>query len=186
MQSNANPKRGAGRSKAAGVLLAAALIIIAAIVFTVICNRFMFSLVNVSGTGMEPGVCSGETWLIDRSFDEIHRGDVVAFHSGGDSEASVSRVAAVGGDSVYIDMQSGRLYLNGEAADEPYAQVEAGGASEYMTNLASEGYSKDSPLVIPDGYIFVMGDNRINSRDSREFGPVKETSVFGVLTKKLK
>ncbi len=156
----------------------------AAVIITFLLNRFAFSMIKVSGTGMEPTVMNGERWLIDKSFDELGRGDIVTFSSG--KGASVSRIVAVGGDSLYLDMQSGRLYINGELYDEPYAKNSPGVGGSYISGLAGGGYSKENPLVIEQGYVFVMGDNRGNSRDSREFGPISESDVFGVVAKKIK
>ncbi len=149
-------------------------------------NRYAFSLITISGTGMEPTVEAGDKWLIDKSFDGINRGDVVTFKKGGEGGASLSRVVAVGGDSLYLDLQTGRLYINGDAYDEPYAKISPGIGGSYISKLADSGYGKENPLIIEEGYIFVMGDNRGNSRDSREFGPISEEDVFGILAKKFK
>ena len=180
-----NPRGGKMRPVAM-IAVIALCALIAAVIITALINKYMFSMIKVTGAGMEPAIYSGERWLIDKRFDDISRGDIVVFNSD-DGGASISRVAAVGGDSVYIDMQSGRLYVNGELADEPYAKISAGTGGKFITELQSGGnYSKESPYVVEDGYIFVLGDNRGNSRDSREFGPVPESAVFGIAARKLK
>ncbi len=151
-----------------------------------ICNQFLFSLIRVSGTGMEPTMQTGEHWLIDKTSRDLCAGDIITFKSEDDDSAAVSRIIALAGDTVYIDMSGGLVYVNGSIIDEPYARVSYSPAGKYIADLMSAGeYSKDLPIVIQDGYIFVMGDNRSNSRDSREFGPIPVESVFGVVIKRI-
>ena len=173
------------KSPALRIMIIVICALAAAVIITFLLNRFAFSMIKVSGTGMEPTVMNGERWLIDKTFDDLGRGDIVTFSSGGKG-ASVSRIVAVGGDSLYLDMQSGRLYINGELYDEPYAKTSPGVGGSYISALAGEGYGKENPLMIEQGYVFVMGDNRGNSRDSREFGPIAESDVFGIVKKKIK
>ena len=177
-------RRGGGAIR---ILIIALCALIAAAVITILLNRYIFSMVTVSGTSMEPTVNAGESWVIDRTFGGLNRGDIVTFRTEDSDDASLSRIVAAGGDAVYIDLQSGRLYINGSLADEPYANIAAGVGGKFITELINNGsYSKESPLVIEEGYLFVMGDNRGNSRDSREFGPIPESAVFGVVTRKVK
>jgi signal peptidase I len=73
-------------------------------------------------------------------------------------------VVAVGGDT--LEGRDGRVYVNGELIEEPY--LEPGTATENLP-----------PQTIPEGQVFVMGDNRENSEDSRFFGPIDEDTIVG-------
>jgi signal peptidase I len=99
----------------------------------------------------------------------IHRGDIVVFlYPGNPEETFLKRVTAVGGDRVEI--RSGLVYINGRLLDEPYAV--------HRSPLHS-AYEEMSTVVVPQGSLFVMGDNRDNSSDSREWGFVPVRNVIG-------
>jgi signal peptidase I len=99
----------------------------------------------------------------------IHRGEIVVFRYPKDpAQTFLKRVAAVGGDRVEI--RDGVLYVNSQAVREPYA-VHHG--------PPHSAHEQMSPVVIPARQLFVMGDNRDNSLDSRDWGFVPVTNVIG-------
>ena len=75
----------------------------------------------------------------------------------------------MGGDTIEVDAATGEVYLNGKLLDEPYLRVKT--PANELTG----------PVDVPDGYIFVMGDNRVDSKDSRmtEIGLIDVRSVLG-------
>lgn len=174
-------------------LIFAALIFAAALVLVLLVNFFVktciVSVVDIQGSSMEPTMNHGEKWLVSKYDKSYERGDVVTFYSN-DSEsgkkAMISRIVAVSGDTVYIDFLSGVVYINGEPAEEPYAAEKTYTRGKYIDMLSSQdAYSADRPIVVEEGCVFVMGDNRNNSRDSREFGQISVGFVTGVVTGKV-
>ena len=125
-----------------------------------------FSFVN--GDSMEPTLKSGELVMYLRLNQDFQRGDVVSVRipSG---EYYVKRVIALEGD--LIDIRDGSVYLNGTLLEEPYIKgetLEQPGAVRY-------------PFRLQKGQIFVMGDNREISMDSRSFGVVGRGQIKGKL-----
>jgi signal peptidase I len=99
----------------------------------------------------------------------IHRGDIIVFHYPRDpSETFLKRVAAVGGDC--LEIRNGVLFVNSQPVQEPYAVHHA------PLHNPQESWG---PVVVPDGKLFVMGDNRDNSSDSRDWGFVPVGNVIG-------
>ena len=97
---------------------------------------------------------------------EPERGDIVVFDSvDEDDQTLIKRVVGVAEDEIQV--QGGVLYVNDEAQEEPYL------------NDADQFRSYYGPTVVPEGHIFVMGDNRGNSADSRVFGPLPLENLKG-------
>ncbi len=132
---------------------------------------FVVEAFRIPSESMIPTLKVGDRILANKfvyRFWEPERGDIIVFDSveGGDDETLIKRVVGVAGDEIQV--QGGTLYVNGEPQDEPYLNKEP------RPSRTSYGPTKVWP-----GHIFVMGDNRDNSGDSRIFGPVPLENVRG-------
>jgi len=125
----------------------------------------------VDGESMLPTFNDGDRVFAANIFYEPKRLDVVAvFDSKYFHKPLIKRVIGLAGDSIVVDPEAGKVYVNGVALDDSYTL-------EPTTETGNAIY----PVVVPEGYIFVMGDNRNNSRDSRftEIGMIKLEAVIG-------
>ena len=115
-------------------------------------------------------------WLAQRP---VRRGDVVVFKFPKDATIDyIKRVIGMPGD--LVEIRDRQLYLNGVAVDEPYkvhATVRV--PPKKKGRLPGEGYDTYGPVRVPDGQLFVMGDNRDHSADSREWSFVPVSHVTG-------
>ena len=130
---------------------------------------FLYQPVRVEGTSMLPRLEDQDRLFINKfayRFESIHRGDVVVFLYPGDhSKSYIKRVIALPGDDLRID--HGKVWVNGLALNEPYVPF------RYRDDRSL------SDIVIPQGDFWVMGDHRSISSDSRDFGPVPRTLIYG-------
>lgn len=148
--------------------------LLAASIFLVI-YLFIMRPFQVSGDSMFPTFKDREyifTNIIGLKLGDLKRGDVIVFKSPLDKEKDfIKRVIAIPGDTISI--KKGRVYLNGLLLNESSylrPEVKTNGGS-----FLQEGESK----TIPEGYVFVMGDNRPYSSDSREWGFLKKEDIIG-------
>lgn len=121
--------------------------------------------VRVEADSMVPTVQPGDRLLITHSTSELGRGELVVLGDPLGSGLLVKRVAALGGDVFAIE--DGVVVVNGAAVVEPWSDQ----------SRLDGVYHR--PVTVPPGYVFVLGDNRGDSVDSREFGPVRQGSVVG-------
>ncbi len=135
----------------------------------------LFSLVlrpaAVIGNSMLPSFSGGDRVACVHSFSGYERGDVIIIsHATRKDESIIKRVIAVGGDTVDIDFYKGTVSVNGRELDEPYVNT--------PTNLS---YDMTFPVTVPEGKLFVLGDNRNDSLDSRstDIGFINENKVLG-------
>lgn len=155
-------------------------ILIAVLIATVI-REYIFTLVKVDGASMEPILHHGDRLYVNRMHYTPKKGDVVIFKPTSDpNRPYVKRVIATEGDTVYIDFTKGEVYVNDTLIKEDYIKEETLQTGNYIISLIKDNnYSRTNPIVIQPGYIFVMGDNRNNSRDSRHLGPIPVEDVMG-------
>jgi signal peptidase I len=123
---------------------------------------------RIPSESMAPTLQAGDHVLVDKGAlgsDPVERGELAVMHEPGSDELVLKRIVAVGGDTVGI--ADGVLVVNGRRPVEPYADPSSIDA-EYW-----------GPERVPAGSVFVLGDNRANSVDSRDFGAVPVTSLVG-------
>jgi signal peptidase I len=143
-------------------------IITAAFIIALLVQAFLMKPFTIHQVSMRPTLEEGDRILLNRlsyRFRAEARGDIVVFHSPINvDEDLVKRIVAIENDVVAVT--GGKLYVNGVAQDEPY--------------LLEQDFSGEMPETrVPAGHVFVMGDNRNNSGDSRLFGPISTESIIG-------
>lgn len=140
----------------------------------VIFYAFLFRPFQVNGQSMYPNFKNGEyvlTNIIGLHFSQIDRGDVIVFKSPKDSEKDfIKRVIGTPGDR--IKLLDGQIFVNGMPLYESYV-------SEDLKTYGGPFVGEEEEIVVPEGSFFVLGDNRLASSDSREWGYVKEDGIIG-------
>jgi signal peptidase I len=145
------------------------------IVIALVVEAFLVQAFWIPSASMVPTLEDGDRVLVNKlayRVHDVHRGDVVVFErppntsNGEDAEIKdlIKRVVGLEGDTV--ETRDGRLYVNRELIDEPY--LEPGTRTDMS-----------EPVTVPDDHVFVMGDNRTDSADSRVFGPIDEDTIVG-------
>lgn len=147
-------------------------IVIGAFAVALLVKTFLIQAFYIPSESMFPTLTENDRVLVNKLSYQLHdvnRGDLVVFErppNEPDSEVKdlIKRVVALEGET--IEERDGSLYIDGEPLDEPYLEPEV--ESRNVTRM-----------VIPEGHVFVMGDNRGSSRDSRFFGPIDEDLIVG-------
>jgi signal peptidase I len=144
--------------------------LIPAIIIALLINLFVAQATRVFGLSMEPNLHTEQRLVVEKiSYNSwLHlrspqRGDVVVLHAKSTEELLIKRVIGLPGDR--IEVRNGRVYINRVPLDEPYIVLPADG--DY------------GPVDVPPLQLFVMGDNRNYSNDSRTFGPIPMQDIVG-------
>ena len=147
--------------------------LVCSVLAVVVIFTFGVRLIGVDGHSMVPTLQHGDRLLVLNSmfYDDYQYGDIVILTKETFLSAPiVKRVIAVGGQTVDIDFESGAVYVDGKLLNEPY-----------INELTFQEEGVEFPVVVPEGSIFVMGDNRNHSDDSRNsrLGTVDTRYVIG-------
>lgn len=141
--------------------------IIPAVVIALLINLLLAQATRVYGHSMEPNLETNQRLVVEKvtyRFREPQRGDVVVLRLPDHSrELLIKRVIGLPGERVAI--HDGKVFINGEPLDEPYLRQPTRGRMD--------------EVVVPEKHVFVLGDNRSASNDSRTFGPVPYEAIVG-------
>ena len=150
-------------------------IVLTLLIFFVVQN-FIAQPYQILQVSMEHTLEPGQYVLVDKlspHFSDYKRGDVIVFEppagiqEDGQNIPFIKRVVAVGGDTV--EVKDGTVWVNGAKLSEPY--IFEGQSTDPITG--------QTVWKVPSGYLFVMGDHRQESQDSRAFGPIAKSTVIG-------
>lgn len=163
-----------------------------AVIIASLIQSQLYALTTVHQSSMQDTLSEGHMLIMNKVsfvFTKPQKGDIVVFVNGEDTKGFINRykifledvrlrfkndyrtnrlikrIIAVEGDKV--DIKEGKVYINDILLDEPYIKG------------VTPGLGMNYPLTVPEGYVFVMGDNRENSYDSRSFGPISANSIEG-------
>lgn len=152
--------------------------LVMALVALILLFTFVGRIISVDGTSMLPTLHHGDLLLLRGIGYTPEQGDVVvltkdfSYHVG---DPIVKRVIAVGGQTVRIDYEESKVYVDGVALDEPYIN------ESIMIRPGPGSALSIEELTVPEGSVFVLGDNRNDSSDSRhvELGAIDERYILG-------
>ena len=172
----ASPEQGEAKKEPEtleGMLYCWAKALITAVVGVVLLFTFAFRLIGVSGPSMQDTLYTGDRLLVlNAAFCDFQPGDVVVInnYNADLSDTLIKRIIAVGGQTIDIDLASSTVYVDGQPLDEPYVKG-------FTDTIEGTRF----PLTLAEDEVFVMGDHRDHSTDSRSarLGPVKEGYLQG-------
>ena len=172
----ASPEQGEAKKEPEtleGMLYCWAQALITAVVGVVLLFTFAVRLIGVSGPSMQDTLYTGDRLLVlNAAYCDFKAGDVVVVndYNAELSDTLVKRIIAVGGQTIDIDLASSTVYVDGQPLDEPYVKG-------FTDTIEGTRF----PLTLAEDEVFVMGDHRDHSTDSRSarLGPVKEGYLQG-------
>ena len=176
------PGNGKKEKPTARVIAEWVVVLAGALVLALVLRSVLFQAYYIRFTSMEPTLGNGDRVLVNKlgyDIGDVDRGDLVVFErprgvSGRQEDDLIKRVIALPGE--VIAFVEGDVYIDGRRLHEPYLE-----SSGITTGRLSSGCAAivDDGCLIGAGEVFVMGDNRPNSTDSRAFGPISEDLIVG-------
>jgi len=168
--------------------------VVIAVILALFMRTFVVQAFKIPTGSMEPNLLIGDHLLVNKfvfaptlssaertvlPMTDIRRGDIVVFKYPEDPERDfIKRVIGLSGET--IELRNHRIHVNGRAIEEPYAHYQprpaGSGGGEITSDDVRERYG---PVVVPAGSVFVMGDNRDNSQDSRYWGFLPKENIRG-------
>jgi len=152
--------------------------LVALLVFFLLCvashfvfSRFVITPVIIQGRSMMPTLLDGEYYFLNRLayfFKSPARGDLVVIRDPGHDDFAVKRIIAKPGD--WLNLKDGKVYLNGRRLDEPYLP---------KSTFTATTDKRENWIELGKEHYFVMGDNRVCSEDSRNYGRIVRSSILG-------
>jgi signal peptidase I len=173
---------GQGRKKASAgrTILEYIVLAVVAIAVALLIQAFLVKPYRIPSESMENTLLIGDRVLVDRiswRFSDPSRQDIVVFHPPFAGPVLIKRIIGMPGDE--IALKDGSVYVNGKKLNEPYVRKVGGKPVPSQPFDNGLPWSLQQPYKVPAGNYFVMGDNRIDSGDSREFGPVARAQLVG-------
>lgn len=155
--------------------------IVGAVALAVIVKVFLLQAFYIPSLSMYPTLHVGDRVLVNKVSYHLHdveRGDIVVFERPASETSStipdlIKRVIGLPGESVAFD--NGSVYVDGRKLDESYLPAGTVTSSANAPNKCT----LQAPCIVPPGDVWVMGDNRGDSKDSRYFGPIPQSSIVG-------
>ena len=167
--------------------------LVAVLLALVVTRVFFINFYRIPQNGMYPGLPAGSTLFVNKRAysipSDVKRGDIVIFtrEENGRRDNYIWRVVGMPGEKVETSRES--LIINGqptqrqhlrEADGKTVFREEVGDVSyEVAFDPAQENRPPDAAVTVPPNHFFVMGDNRLNARDSRMFGPISFSTIIG-------
>ncbi|MCM3078860.1 signal peptidase I [Brevibacillus invocatus] len=150
--------------------------LVIAILLALLIRTFLFAPFIVQGASMETTLHNNEKLVVNKAIYLIQDpkpGEIIVFHAD-ETRDYIKRVIAVAGDRV--EVKDDQLLVNGKIVEEPYLERKEERAKEQGELRFTHDFP---PVEVPEGHLFVMGDNRLNSEDSRVIGPIATSTVVG-------
>ena len=157
------------------------LVIVGAILLALVVKVFLLQAFYIPSLSMSPTLRVGDRVLVNKlsyRLHDVNRGDVIVFERPASETSStipdlIKRVVGLPGESIsFID---GAVYVDGKRLDESYLSDGTVTSSANAPNKCAA----EAPCVVPSGQVWVMGDNRSDSKDSRYFGSIDESTIVG-------
>jgi signal peptidase I len=179
------------RGRAKRLIVEWVVLIAAALAIAFVIKTFLFQAFYIPSASMEPTLNIGDRVLVNKlayDFHDVRRGDIIVFKAPPGERTSgiqdlVKRVIGLPGETVTErrDGTTDDVYVNGRRLREPYLPTGASTAPEGSNVPPGCGApaSGEPGCVVPQGRVFVLGDNRNQSKDARTFGPITEASIVG-------
>jgi signal peptidase I len=170
----------ARRSSPSRTVLEYVVLAVVAITVALLIQAFLVKPYRIPSPSMEDTLLVGDRVLADRiswRFSDPQRGDIVVFHPPGPGPVLIKRIVGLPGDT--LTLRNGAVYVNGERLAEPYVRRVDGEAEPTEPFDLGLPWNLQQSYTVPADSYFMMGDNRTDSADSRDFGPIVRDRFVG-------
>jgi len=175
----------AARGKSNRWIIELVAVVVVAVVVAFLLRTFVIATYSIPSGSMEPTLQVGDRIVVNKLSYDLHgvdRGNIIVFSTPANEDCAgppvadlVKRVIGLPGES--ISLSGGNVYINGHLLAEPWLPASVQGRT--YPGPSTAGYALHHPYVIPSGDVYVMGDNRTLSCDSRYWGPIPESTIVG-------